>query len=671
MKGIQYIKSVFVTLLLLSAQLNAQEPVDAAKRDSLIKELKRANVDTVKARVLYSLAGIYEDADPQIAIDFLKQADDIALGTGNLRLQSDITNRIGYNCYYLSDYNNSVKYFLRTLDICEKQNNKQGIAACHNNIGSIYNELDDTTKALKHHLLALKLRKEFSKGDENSRNEIAQSYGNVGKTYFAMGRYHEAMEYYRQSLELSAEIGNKGRQALMTNNIGSIYAEQKKYDEALPYFNDAYKIYRELEAEDNYALCLNNIAEIYYRKKQYDLSAESYRTALVCAQKAMSLPDMKTSYNGLHNCYLQMGDYKQAHDYLSKYIEIKDSIFNEQNSTQINELLAKFDSDRKEQEIKLLQKDKEISSWWRNSLIVGAVLLLFLAFSLYSRYRVKHKANEELSVKNKNIEEQKEIVEHQKLVLEEHQKEILDSITYAKRIQYALLANNELLNENLKNHFVLFNPKDIVSGDFYWAAEHGDYFFLAVCDSTGHGVPGAFMSLLNIGFLSEAIKEKNIEEPGKIFDYVRARLVGSISNGEQKDGMDGILVRFSKKDHSICYASAYNAPVLIRNKQVIELPKDKMPVGRGERQMSFNTYKMDVEKDDMLYLYTDGYADQFGGESGKKFKYRQLNQLLMELSQQPVRQQSEKLLETFLAWKNKLDQVDDVLIVGIKIEFNR
>jgi tetratricopeptide (TPR) repeat protein len=454
------------------------------EEDSLLIVFKQAKHDTDRAKVLYNISKLYNDTDPNKGNEYLKQAYEISLKTANYRIQSDISNQIGYNYYFLSDFNHSVEFFLKTLKICELQGNKSGIAGCHNNIGSIYLELEDTVNALHHHLLALSIRKEINKNDEESKNAIAMSYGNVGKTYFLASNYTKAMEYYNLCLAISKEVGNKKREALMLNNIGSILAEQQQYDAALPYFLNALNLYKEIDSPENIALCLNNIAEIYFRKKDYTNSIENYKAALVISENNSSLSDMKTSYDGLRNCYVAVGDYKLAHDYLSKSVLIKDSIFNEENSSQINELLAKFDSDKKEQEIKILQKDKEMSSWLRNSLIVGSLLLVFLAISLYSRNKVKQKANSELSLKNKNIEEQKQIVEYQKLALEVHQKEIVDSINYAKRIQYALLANEDLLSKNLDSHFVLFKPKDIVSGDFYWATEHNNSFYIAVCDST-------------------------------------------------------------------------------------------------------------------------------------------------------------------------------------------
>ncbi len=233
-----------------------------------------------------------------------------------------------------------------------------------------------------------------------------------------------------------------------------------------------------------------------------------------------------------------------------------------------------------------------------------------------------------------------------------------------------MLASEIILNENLNNHknyFIFYNPKDIVSGDFYWATEHNNKFYLAVCDCTGHGVPGAFMSLLNIGFLSEAIKEKNIEKPNEVFNYVRTRLIDSISSDGQQDGMDGILLCIDKTLNQISYAAANNEPILVSDNNIIELSKDKMPVGKGEKTESFTLFTINGNKGGTLYLYTDGYADQFGGPKGKKFKYKALNELLLSVVELPMHEQKEKLDTTLSSWKMNLEQVDDVLIFGLKL----
>jgi serine phosphatase RsbU (regulator of sigma subunit) len=268
-----------------------------------------------------------------------------------------------------------------------------------------------------------------------------------------------------------------------------------------------------------------------------------------------------------------------------------------------------------------------------------------------------------------NLLFQKEILNQNKII-EEKQKEMLDSIHYAKRIQNTLLASKTTLNKNLNsdaNYFVFYNPKDIVSGDFYWATEHNNKFYLAVCDCTGHGVPGAFMSLLNIGFLNEAIKEKGVEKPHEVFNYVRERLIHSISSEGQQDGMDGILLCIDKSTKQITYAAANNEPIIISEQKIIELPKDKMPIGKGVKTESFTLYSINVNKGDALYLYTDGYADQFGGLKGKKFKYKQLNELLLSVNKKPMEHQKDEINSVIQTWKGNLEQVDDILIVGIKL----
>jgi sigma-B regulation protein RsbU (phosphoserine phosphatase) len=269
------------------------------------------------------------------------------------------------------------------------------------------------------------------------------------------------------------------------------------------------------------------------------------------------------------------------------------------------------------------------------------------------------------------VKERTKEIEHQKEIIEEKQKEIVDSINYAKRIQYSLLAHKDFLEEELQEHFVFFHPKDIVSGDFYWAASTGSAtnrkFYIAACDSTGHGVPGAFMSLLNIGYLNEAIKEKGIEKPNEVLNFVRQRLIDNISKEGQKDGFDGILLCIDQQTKKLSYAAANNAPLIVRKDGYEELEADRMPVGMGERKEDFKLHKINYEKGDVLYLYTDGYADQFGGPKGKKYKYRPLNEMLQKISPDKMEVQRLTLANEFENWRGELEQVDDVLIIGIRL----
>lgn len=265
------------------------------------------------------------------------------------------------------------------------------------------------------------------------------------------------------------------------------------------------------------------------------------------------------------------------------------------------------------------------------------------------------------------VEERTAEVVNQKNVIEEKQKEIVDSIMYAKRIQSTILASETFLNKNLPDHFVYFKPKDIVSGDFYWATLKDNRFYLAVCDSTGHGVPGAFMSLLNISFLNEAITQKIIEQPNEIFNHVRKRLIKNISKEGGKDGMDGILLCIDSKTNSYSYAAAHNKPIVVSNGAIVEYHADKMPIGIGVREDDFSHNALPLKKGDILYMYTDGYADQFGGPKGKKFKYKQLNELLLANSHLSMNEQKDIISKMFDDWKGELEQIDDVCVIGIRI----
>jgi serine phosphatase RsbU (regulator of sigma subunit) len=307
-------------------------------------------------------------------------------------------------------------------------------------------------------------------------------------------------------------------------------------------------------------------------------------------------------------------------------------------------------------------KDSEIESGKKQKMIVIGVLILVVLFFLilFNRFKVINKQKEVIT-------KQKTEVEAKNQVIEEKQKEIFDSLQYAKQIQKLLLANHKLVNETLPDSFVMFKPRDIVSGDFYWAAKKEDRFYLAVCDSTGHGVPGAFMSLLNINFLNEAVIEKNISEPNEVFNYVRKRLIDNISQQGRQDGMDGILICVNETSKKITYAAANNAPVTISNKILKVEEADKMPIGKGERNDPFKLYPIDLVKGDMIILYTDGYADQFGGPRGKKFKYKPLNDLLLKNHKLPVLEQEEILYAEFDKWKGDLEQVDDVCILGVRL----
>ena len=271
--------------------------------------------------------------------------------------------------------------------------------------------------------------------------------------------------------------------------------------------------------------------------------------------------------------------------------------------------------------------------------------------------------------KSTEIKLQNEIIKQQKLDVETKQKEILDSITYSKRIQKTILPPSNFFDEYTRNSFILYKPKDIVAGDFYWAEKTGDKLLFAVCDCTGHGVPGALVSVVCFNALNRTVRELKITQPSKILDKTSEIIEDSFSTFEEKisDGMDISLCAFNLKTHTLEWSGANNPIWIINNSLITELKPDKQPIGKFENKKSFTNHVVSLKKGDTIYLFTDGIQDQFGGEKGKKFKAANLKQLLLSIEAEPLEKQKGIINNEFERWKGNLEQVDDVCILGIQL----
>jgi serine phosphatase RsbU (regulator of sigma subunit) len=302
----------------------------------------------------------------------------------------------------------------------------------------------------------------------------------------------------------------------------------------------------------------------------------------------------------------------------------------------------------------------------------GLLFALALAFFIFKGYRQKQKANEMITLQKEEVEKQKSIVEEKSLIVEEKNKDILDSIHYAKRIQRAMLTSDSYLKKILPEHFVLYKPKDIVSGDFYWSVKHQNKIYLAVADCTGHGVPGAFMSLVGISFLNEIVIERNISSPEKILNQLREEIIKALNPEdaieESKDGMDIVICCYDFDTMQLNFAAANNSLYLIRDEQLLEYKADKFPVGKYQNeQSSFTLQTISLQKNDCIYTFTDGFADQFGGPHGKKYKYKQFKEQLLKNHHLSLEIQKKLIDIEIENWKGSLEQIDDILTIGIKI----
>jgi serine phosphatase RsbU (regulator of sigma subunit) len=657
--------------------IQAQKKYDLPS-DSLIKRAKK----------------VYQN-DPTLAYDYSKEAVKTAIyeqSELNLGRSYEI---LGISFDYLGELDSALFYFEKSIKILEKQKeqiylartfmskanslsllskNKEALTfytkACdifnHDRsykeeactkmgIGNIYSNMKSYELALKYYDQALSYF-------ESSNDSVFVSYmlTNISEVYSSMNNFSKELEYQRKSLQIKERINDDYGLVYSYSNMAGLMAKINKKDSALYYGNAAIASSKKINNQEFLSSSYHALGEVYARFNDYNEALKYYEIAMDLARK---IKNPKTEYNLLKviaEAHIKLGNYKDATLTLEDFILLNDSLNSIENRKSFNELQTQYETDKKEKEISLLNerdKKREVVIY---SIIGLSLLLGLLSFVLYNRFRLKKRTASELEIRNKEISNQKHIIE-------EKQKEITDSIHYAKRIQNTLLAHKDFIDKFIPQNFILFKPKDIVSGDFYWATEHNGKFYIAVCDSTGHGVPGAFMSLLNIGFLSEAIKEKNISPPNEVFNYVRKRLIDSMGKDGQKDGMDAILVCIDTNTKSIIYAAANNEPVLLKNGNYIKLAKDKMPVGQGELIADFTLHTIDYKTGDTLYLYTDGYADQFGGPKGKKFKYKALNDLLESIHHLSMTEQQDMLNQTIANWMGNLEQVDDICIMGIKL----
>jgi serine phosphatase RsbU (regulator of sigma subunit) len=639
--------------------------------DSLQQIVSKAAEDTNKVAALNKLGKVLAGTgDLDAALPYFENARDLSEKLNYYYGIAVSLNNLGRVSMNKSAFPEALEYFFKSLVVAERYNIKAGMAAAMGNIGIIYENEKDYNKALRYHFKSLKIEEEIGNLDG-----VAASYNSIGNIYYFKKNYAKVLEYYNKSLDIKTKLGDEEGCASTLANIGNIYYYEKDFVKAQDYYFKALNFFEKLNDLQSIGMLSNNIAETYIGQKKYKEALKYSEKSLATSTQIGSLDDIKSAYMSLSSIYEGMGNFKQALLNHRLYTLYNDSIYNDENKRKAMETDIKYHFDKKAMNTRIENEKKQIilkeeAKNQRLIIYFGAgILILVIVFAVYAfrSFKIKQKINTQLSVQKEEIMAQRDEIELQRSIVEEKNKGLTDSINYAKRIQYTLLTNDEFLKENLKDHFVYFNPKDIISGDFYWAAKKGNKFFLAVCDCTGHGVPGAFMSLLSVSFLNEAINERGILSPERILDYVRGRLIESVSKDGQRDGFDGILICMENGNNTFKYAAAHNNPIVIRNDSIIELPYDKMPVGHNEKIVSFNLHTFDLNKGDTLYLFTDGFADQFGGPKGKKFMYKQLKELLITISDKSLDIQKQDIEQTLNNWKGNLEQVDDVTLLGIRI----
>lgn len=712
--------------------------VFSQEMDSLWKVWKNdKNPDTIQFKAIDDIIWNYFIFDnPDSALYYVDLQLKFVQKNKLLRLQGVALNSKGV-CYYVKDdMDNAIKYYEQSLVCYKKVKDKSGEAAIYNNLGNIYKEKGDFVKAINAYVLSMKI-------DEGLKNKlgVATCMNNIGILYAAQEKFDIAIGYYKKAIRLRKEAKDRVGLANPLNNIGNILESKKDYFGAIDYYNRSLIIEKENKSTLGELTSMSNIAGVYkalgeeYKKKNKHLSKEYFqksaqlsteviaksknlgdnsiiataylnlatlkeiegdsKTAIEYAMKALKISKesgsvryIRDAAEVLYHSYKKKGNSSETLKMFETYIQMRDSIMSLENQDEIIRQEYKYEYEKqaaadsvlqaKEKEITTAQLQKEKTQ--RFALYGGLALVLVFALFIYNRYKLTMKQKEIISTKEQETQKQKNL-------LEIKNKEITDSITYAKRIQSAILPPAKIVKEYLKESFILYKPRDIVAGDFYWMEQIPDGLIFAAADCTGHGVPGAMVSVVCNNALNRSVREYGLVDPGEILDKTRELIIEEFdqSDDEMKDGMDislcllefepQIIDMFDSssdwKKIKLKWAGANNPLWILRNDEIIEYKGNKQPIGLYVDQKPFTTHEIELYENDIIYIFTDGFQDQFGGPTqnlgGKKIKPSKMKELFLSISHKPMDEQRIAIDAMFEEWKGDLEQVDDVCVIGVRI----
>lgn len=668
-----------ILLLYLVIAFQATSAASPSATDSLESIVLTAKSDTAKVDALSDISRNYLNSDIRKAEEYANKA--LILAT-SLKYSSGIAlalDDLGLLAEHKGDYKKALSLYLSSLRIREKLKVNKAIAVSLNNVGVTCWYMKKYDLAKDYFFKGLKINE--AAGDTIG---VATIYGNLGIISDEEGNSDAALKYYNLAMEIFSKVGNEKAVAGCLSNIGMIYANKDNYLKATDAYEKALNIRKRLNDKQGIAISLNNMGFLEMRRNNYRRAIDHFQRSLVLSRELHSKEDIRENLLNLSKSYAFINRFDSAYHLLLQHMSVKDSILNEETESAFHELEAKYQNEKKEQQIELLRKEKQVESanqltelnrqkMFRNTMFGGMLMFLFAAVMIFSRYREKQKANDQLELKNKAISEQKLLLEEAHALLEEKNKDITDSIKYAKRIQEAIFPGEKTFKKYLPDSFILYRPKDIVSGDFYWMEHRNNKTYLAAADCTGHGVPGSLMSIVGHGIIKQAVTEHRKEKPAEILDALNRGVTETLNQRYEestvKDGMDIALCCIDHKNLTLEYAGAFNPLWLIRNNELREIKADKIQVGMfvDEEAKKFTNHLLHLLPGDTFYIFSDGFADQFGGPQGKKFKYKQFENLLLSIHKEDPERQKALLEKTFTEWKGSLEQVDDVMVIGFRI----
>ncbi len=686
-------------------------------------------VDSVKMRIYVEIGEEYFGHDNVKALEFYEKAYTISVLEINELYEAKIYSKKGDVFQLMGNHTKALDCFYKSLNIYKKTGDNYNIAICLIEIGICNNKLTSNLRALKYYGEAIEIGEELE-----NKFVLAFAYNNLANTQESIGQIDQALENYFKSLKLYEELKRKDKQAGVIANIGLVYSTQGKFNDAIKYLTNSIELYkffnnREAEADLMAYLAKNNLLMGDAAKREVD-KRKSYNFAILQAEKSLRIareinivPYQISAYEILFKANIKIGMGTKALFYFDKYKVLKDSLTASQRASDIRDVETNHEVEKKVAENNALKEQELIN----NKVIriqyilgvfigTGLLLLIALAIILLKQNNKKKKANIILKKQYTEINQQKEeiktqtesltlansSIKKQKEKIELIHKRTIDSITYAERIQRAMLPSDEKISQIFSNYFILFKPRDIVSGDFYWIKQINikednidkKIVIVAIVDSTGHGVPGGFMSTLGISLLNEIVSNNEVRKASEILEQLRKEVKILLKQTDdihgQKDSMDLALCAINTETYELSFSGANNSLYIIRppehkedlysnNEKIdftfgsetegrgFEIVPDYQPVGIYFVEKPFTNHKMQLQDNDSIYMFSDGYVDQFRGKKRRKFKTKRLQQLLIDIHQESMDNQKAILDKTIMDWKGSFRQIDDIILMGIKI----
>ncbi len=606
-------------------------------------------------------------------------------------LKAQVYLSIGYAYKNTGNLDSAVTYYQKALKIAEnKLHDIELTASLLNNIALVHKQLENYDISLEYFKQIIEKTGQI-KDSANRIDFQARTYLNMALVENLAGKHQEALQHSLKAKELFQSL-NSDLVVYAFRNAALSYIDLKQYEKAIQYLDSALN-----RAEENYRL-VGNIyylmakAELAKAKDQKDLN--SYYKAIDYGNKAVEILKQTRSiylenktYAILYQAYAAVGNYKKAFEAAVNYIKTNEIIFNEEKTKAIQEMETKYQAEKKQQEIEkqrlIIEKqtvEVKRQRMQRNALIAIVFLMAALAYVAFRSYQQKKRDNMIIQQKNKELEQAYEEIRVQRDQLQEQKDKIQylltqlqDSIHYAERIQNAAMPAREMFDRWFDEYFIFFRPREIVSGDFYWAKLiRGRYLAFTVADCTGHGVPGAFVSMLGISLLNEITQRSEIITASQVLEEMRKAIKESLKQShafeDSKDGMDIAFCVYDKQTKQLQFAGANNPMYFIRNGELTVYDAVKNPVAIYIREKPFKTHYIDIQPGDTIYLSSDGFYDQPGGAEGKKYMRKRFKEFLLKIWNKPMKEQERIFEQEFEQWKNGYKQIDDVCVMGVRFE---